>query len=81
LSVININGIASGRLYKSVEFDDSKLELSLMDFLHQNDIPIASSCSGEGVCEKCIVNGDILSCQLSLKEFLEKFKEVQVSYL
>ena len=33
----------------------SELNTNLYQELKQNEIPIASSCGGEGVCKKCIV--------------------------
>ena len=41
----------------------------LMFFLLRHGLPIASSCAGDGVCRKCVVNGDKLSCQLAVGEW------------
>jgi len=58
-------------------------DLSLMDFLRNNAITIASSCSGVGTCHKCLVNTSLISCQISLKIFIEKYPQltVEISYL
>ncbi len=75
-----VHGLASGSNYY-FPVNDQDLNLTLMDFLLKNDIRIASSCSGEGVCKKCIVNESIISCQISLLEFLKSNQTVIVSYL
>jgi Na+-transporting NADH:ubiquinone oxidoreductase subunit NqrF len=58
-------------------------DLSLMDFLRASGITIASSCGGVGGCQKCLVNGTLISCQISLKLFVEKYPllRVEISYL
>lgn len=43
------------QLNKTFEPDDS---LSLMDNLLKQNIPVASSCGGDGICGKCIVELD-----------------------
>ncbi|MAX65833.1 MAG: hypothetical protein QF441_01425 [Bacteriovoracaceae bacterium] len=58
-----------------------EFNLSLLNFLLKKNFPIASSCRGEQICQKCVVNTNILSCSLSVKEFLMTEKEVQVDYL
>lgn len=66
----------------------SNEDLSLMDYLHIKGIPIASSCKGEGICNKCYVflneqNQDILSCQLKVNQLLKNYKTctIEVDYL
>jgi Na+-transporting NADH:ubiquinone oxidoreductase subunit NqrF len=54
-------------------------EESLMDFLHQQNYPITSSCRGLGICKKCLVNESQLSCQIKLKDCHNK--EFKISYL
>lgn len=78
---LTVKGLASGSLIGSWPIVDPTD--NLMDFLRSKGIPIASSCGGDGVCRKCVVNGDNLSCQLSLKRFFELFPDgiVEVSYL
>lgn len=54
---------------------------NLMLFLASKDIPIASSCRGQGICRKCIVSDKVLSCSLSVKDYLEKHgKIVHITY-
>ena len=79
-----IFGIASNRKIKELEIPISISDgLSLMDFLTGNNITIASSCGGVGACSKCIINQNILSCQISLKDFLalENNLIVEIAYL
>lgn len=45
---------------------------SLMKVLQRNDIPVASSCGGEGVCAKCRVKLVSGASNLSGAEELEK---------
>ena len=66
-----IYGLASKKTTRLV-FEDRDLHTCLMVFLQQHSIPVASSCRGEGVCKKCLLK-NILSCQISLQEYIEKF--------
>lgn len=58
-----------------------ELALTVLEFLRQKGYPIASSCSGEGICRKCIVCGDILSCEKTVKYFVDEAKAISVDYL
>ena len=80
-ALIHIHGLASGRAIGTFSVDNPSD--NLMDFLRGHGIPIASSCGGDGVCRKCVVNGEELSCQLSVAAFLNLFPDgmVKVSYL
>jgi Na+-transporting NADH:ubiquinone oxidoreductase subunit NqrF len=71
---IQIFGNASQKIYKTIEIKNLSTlkKQSLMDFLLSHHIPIASSCLGEGICRKCIVNKEILSCQLELSQFISQ---------
>lgn len=75
-----IHGLASNTI-RNLRVVESELELSLLDFLHSKNIGIASSCSGDGVCEKCVVNDKLLSCQIKIKDVLTKNITVSVDYL
>jgi Na+-transporting NADH:ubiquinone oxidoreductase subunit NqrF len=66
---LQIFGNASNKIYKVIKVLQLN-EVSLMDFLRNNEVPVASSCYGEGVCRKCVINKNILSCQMSLNEFI-----------
>ncbi len=68
-----IFGEASGKLIKIIEVYPRHLEETLMNFLLINNVPVASSCNGEGVCKKCqltIENEVTLSCQISMRNLL-----------
>jgi len=58
---------------------------SLMDFLRSKSFPIASSCYGEGICKKCVINlngNEEISCQISLKSLtINKTNIIIVDYL
>lgn len=80
---LKIKGLASGLIVKNITIKEPIEEISLLDFLLIKDIPIASSCQGQGACSKCIVNNNLLSCQISLKNFLKlsPLQEISISYL
>ncbi len=64
--VIIVKGSASGKILKKITLLPEDYDLSLMEILLKNNIPVAYSCKGEGICKKCKVyvdNIEILSCQ------------------
>ncbi|MFA6239232.1 MAG: hypothetical protein WC635_17970 [Bacteriovorax sp.] len=81
---ITVLGKASNRTVKVIPvpaiFPE---ELSLMEFLISYGITVASSCGGVGSCQKCMVNTTLLSCQITLKVFIQTNPQLQVeiSYL
>lgn len=79
--VITVFGKASQKVVATLEIEQEG-EI-LMFFLMRKGLPIASSCAGEGVCKKCVINQDILSCQLTVADWLREFPQipVEVSYL
>lgn len=84
LSSIIVFGLASNQLIKTIKIPQNFPDnLSLMDFLRDNEITIASSCSGVGTCQKCVVNKTQLSCQITLKKYSEinPIPPVEISYL
>lgn len=80
-----IYGFASNKLLKKIKIDSIlDKNINLMSFLLANKITIASSCNGEGQCRKCIVNNSIISCQTTLKEFIDSNEDdltITISYL
>lgn len=81
---IIVFGKASQKIVKRITIPtDLAVDISLMDFLRNNGITIASSCGGVGTCQKCLVNNSLVSCQISLKLFIEKSPQaiVEISYL
>ena len=81
---IIIFGLASNKIIKKIVIPNKLSEkISLMDFLISNNITIASSCGGDGACKRCVVNNNLLSCQISLSEFIRQNETtiVEISYL
>lgn len=80
VNTIIVFGRASNKIIKAIDLNNqvdttALINLSLMQILQLNNIPVASSCSGDGVCQKCVVylnNGPKphLSCQLFMKDFI-----------
>lgn len=61
--------------------EDIDYPKNLLLFLTSRDIPVASSCRGQGVCKKCTVSKEILSCSVSVKDYLTKYGNiVEISY-
>jgi Na+-transporting NADH:ubiquinone oxidoreductase subunit NqrF len=74
-------GISSGTK-KKLLIEKSDEGDTLMNFLHKNSIPIASSCRGEAVCQRCSINNNILSCTITVEDFKKKYgDEVRVDYM
>ncbi|MFT6069354.1 MAG: ferredoxin [Bacteriovoracaceae bacterium] len=67
---IVIFGRASQKDIMQIEVLPQDFEKNLMDFLREKGLPIASSCLGKGQCRHCIINGFLLSCSVTVKEFL-----------
>jgi Na+-transporting NADH:ubiquinone oxidoreductase subunit NqrF len=82
MSVIQIMGLASNSS-SEIHYRDLDLDKNLLRFLREKGITIASSCDGEGVCKKCSIQNDWLTCKLTLKTFLERQNDgkIFVSYL
>ena len=79
---IEIVGQASGRSV-FIFYEEQELKEILLFFLRKKGITIASSCDGEGVCKKCNIQNDWLTCEMTLEEFLQRQpdKKVFVGYL
>lgn len=81
-----IYGGASQKKVLSIKLNQEELNENLMTFLLNHKINIASSCNGEGVCQKCIIWQDeksYLSCQIHLSEIFKNSlsQSFIVSYL
>ena len=76
--MIRVVGLASGKVLGEFLIHDPHEKL--LFFLLRHNLPIASSCAGEGVCRKCLVSDDILSCQITVQEWPEG-KNVEINYL
>ena len=71
MSVVEVVGLASGTS-RFIEYTKQDLDSLLLDWLRSKEITIASSCDGEGVCKKCSIQNGWLTCELTLKNFLER---------
>ncbi|MDH5582061.1 MAG: 2Fe-2S iron-sulfur cluster binding domain-containing protein [Bdellovibrionales bacterium] len=68
---IDIYGNASKKVITTLFVNEIDLKLRLLDFLRKNGLPIAYSCDGHGSCRKCSFNKDILSCQITVEDYLK----------
>lgn len=68
---ITVVGAASKREI-NFEVENHELSENLLEWLRARGVMIASSCSGEGICKKCIIQNGWLSCKLTLKLFFER---------
>jgi Na+-transporting NADH:ubiquinone oxidoreductase subunit NqrF len=82
MSVIEVRGLAS-KTSRFIEVNDSDLDTDLLTWLRAHSVTIASSCDGEGVCKKCSIQNGWLTCELTLKDFLERQPDgkIEVGYL
>jgi Na+-transporting NADH:ubiquinone oxidoreductase subunit NqrF len=81
---INIFGSASKSTIKTLNItNQTSLNISLLELLQKEGIPVASSCFGNGVCNKCLINNNLMSCQITLEKFLEESPNhiICISYL
>ncbi|PIK15828.1 2Fe-2S iron-sulfur cluster-binding protein [Halobacteriovorax sp. JY17] len=77
-----IFGQASHTQIKKITLKESDLEKTILEFLQENKIPVASSCMGEGICKKCVINENILSCFKLVKDIYNWEKPtIYISYL
>lgn len=67
-------GEASQKEYARYEFSfhSKELKKDLLSFCRENEIPMASSCYGDGVCHKCLFNKDQLGCQTTIAELFSQ---------
>jgi Na+-transporting NADH:ubiquinone oxidoreductase subunit NqrF len=75
---IEVKGNASGRS-EFISYEDLDLHEVLLTFLRKKGITIASSCDGKGVCKKCVIQNDWLTCEMTLKEFLQRQPNGQIT--
>ncbi len=72
----------SSKTTKQFEVITSDLDLTMLQWLRDHNIPIASSCRGLGICDKCLINERHLSCEYTVKRYLDEVgTQVNVSYL
>ena len=82
MPVIEVIGLAS-KTSRFLEAQDADMDIDLLTWLRSKNVTIASSCDGEGVCKKCSIQNGWLTCELTLKEFLERQPDgkIEVGYL
>jgi Na+-transporting NADH:ubiquinone oxidoreductase subunit NqrF len=68
---LEVIGLAS-KTSKKLEYSDSDIDKDLLNWLRSKGITVASSCDGEGVCKKCGIQNGWMTCELTLKSFLER---------
>ncbi len=82
MQIIEVRGIASGnsRFFKLFP---EEMDENLLWWLRSKGITIASSCNGEGVCKKCVIQDGWMTCMMTLKIFLSQEPDgvIEVSYL
>ncbi len=66
-----VTGKCSGKTYK-LAIAEQDLNKTMLNFLREKEIGIASSCRGEKVCHLCAINSDILSCAITVKDFWQQ---------
>lgn len=74
---IEIKGKASGRS-TFITYEEQDLKENLLIFLRKKGVTIASSCDGEGVCKKCVIQNDWLTCMMTLEEFFQRQPDRQI---
>ena len=84
---LKIWGEASQSTVATLNVSQEDQKKVLMLYLRNANIPLASSCFGEGVCHKCLVNGHLMACQTLVEDLFNKEDqspqtvEVSISYL
>lgn len=82
MPVIEIRGLAS-QTSRFLPYQEEDLDIILLEWLRSQGVTIASSCDGEGVCKKCDIQNGWLTCELTLRSFLERQPDgrIQIGYL
>ncbi len=82
MQVITVVGMASGRVTE-LSYHEGDLNLDLLTWLRSKKITVASSCDGKGICNKCTIQNDWKTCELTLAEFLKLRPDgkIIISYL
>lgn len=79
---LTIKGGASQKTVAIINCDGHENK-NLMEFLRSQGIPLASSCFGMGICEKCVINENVLSCMFTVAQYIESTanQPIEISYL
>ena len=83
LKILLLGKASKSKKYISINKEDLNANISLLNLLRKYNIPIASSCDGDGVCKKCVINEDQLSCQeyITNNYLNDNIIEIRVEYL
>ena len=77
---VKVLGLASNSVVAEFELQESEWDTDLLSLLRDRGIPIASSCYGDGVCQKCLINEDLMACMTNSRELLtQDSNEIQIS--
>jgi len=80
--IIKVRGLASGRV-RELYVDEQSMDENLLRWLRGQGVTIASSCDGEGVCRKCAIQEEKLTCLLTPRAALQLWPDgiIDVAYL
>jgi Na+-transporting NADH:ubiquinone oxidoreductase subunit NqrF len=80
---IIVKGNASQKIILTDTIEQSLLNQNVLTYLQSKSLPIASSCNGEGICKKCIINNNLLACTLLLKNLIDHTNSIliEIAYL
>lgn len=79
-SILKVKGNAS-QTTTELTVEESELNSTLLEFLRSKGLPIAHNCDGAGSCLTCAFNGDRLSCQIKIGDFLKEEETLSFDYL
>lgn len=65
-----LKGRASGKEVKYI-IQNNDVNLDILSLCQKYEIPMASSCHGEGICQKCVFNNGQLACKINFKNILK----------
>ncbi len=77
---VEVFGLASGKQIDKFTTQQTSQQ-NFLEILQDRGITIASSCFGEGVCKRCLINRSQLSCQLSPADISSESFKIEVDYL
>lgn len=78
---IQVNGLSS-KTSRKYKISDNEKTMKLLKFLQSKNLPIASSCRGEGICKFCKTQEGILTCKITVENFHANHgQEINISYL
>lgn len=81
MPTITLKGLASGKTYE-LTYQEEEEKKTVLAFLTEKGFPMASSCRGEGVCEKCFFNKSLLGCKFRLRDLKARHIEIiEIDYL